>query len=195
MKFLGKYMQIKKRDIGIAWKKAKMSKTCYLFLLPYFILFTVFYVLPVCMSVFYSFTYYNVLEPAKFIGVENYIDLLLNDDVFLIAVKNTFLLAAITGPLGYIMAFLFAWFINELPRFVRAFAVMVFYAPTISGQAYLIWSIRIFIEIWYYQRANPMADGYQVHDECSYYSSTLDESWYRIPFFRSRSAGYRCFAV
>ena len=39
MKFLGKYMQIKKRDIGIAWKKAKMSKTCYLFLLPYFILF------------------------------------------------------------------------------------------------------------------------------------------------------------
>ena len=170
MKFLGKYMQIKKRDIGIAWKKAKMSKTCYLFLLPYFILFTVFYVLPVCMSVFYSFTYYNVLEPAKFIGVENYIDLLLNDDVFLIAVKNTFLLAAITGPLGYIMAFLFAWFINELPRFVRAFAVMVFYAPT-------------------------MADGYQVHDECSYYSSTLDESWYRIPFFRSRSAGYRCFAV
>lgn len=94
MKFLGKYMQIKKRDIGIAWKKAKMSKTCYLFLLPYFILFTVFYVLPVCMSVFYSFTYYNVLEPAKFIGVENYIDLLLNDDVFLIAVKNTFLLAA-----------------------------------------------------------------------------------------------------
>ena len=61
--------------------------------------------------------------------------------MFLIAVKNTFLLAAITGPLGYIMAFLFAWFINELPRFVRAFAVMVFYAPTISGQAYLIWSI------------------------------------------------------
>ena len=100
MKFLGKYMQIKKRDIGIAWKKAKMSKTCYLFLLPYFILFVTFYVLPVCMSVFYSFTYYNVLEPAKFIGVENYIDLLLNDDVFLIAVKNTFLLAAITGPLG-----------------------------------------------------------------------------------------------
>ena len=50
MKFLGKYMQIKKRDIGIAWKKAKMSKTCYLFLLPYFILFTVFYVLPVWIA-------------------------------------------------------------------------------------------------------------------------------------------------
>lgn len=50
MKFLGKYMQIKKRDIGIAWKKAKMSKTCYLFLLPYF--YSVYSVLCVaCMYV------------------------------------------------------------------------------------------------------------------------------------------------
>ena len=131
MNFLGKYMQIKKRNAKIAWKKAKMSKTCYLFLLPYLIVFTAFYILPVLMSVFYSFTYYNVLEPARFVGVDNYINLLLADDVFLIAVKNTFLLAAITGPLGYIMAFLFAWFINELPRYIRAFAVVVFYAPTI----------------------------------------------------------------
>ena len=126
MNFLGKYMQIKKRNAKIAWKKAKMSKTCYLFLLPYLIVFTAFYILPVLMSVFYSFTYYNVLEPARFVGVDNYINLLLADDVFLIAVKNTFLLAAITGPLGYIMAFLFAWFINELPRYIRAFAVVVF---------------------------------------------------------------------
>ena len=111
MNFLGKYMQIKKRNAKIAWKKAKMSKTCYLFLLPYLIVFTAFYILPVLMSVFYSFTYYNVLEPARFVGVDNYINLLLADDVFLIAVKNTFLLAAITGPLGYIMAFLLVYLI------------------------------------------------------------------------------------
>lgn len=141
MKFLGQYMQIKKRNMKIAWKKAKMSKTCYLFLLPYAIVFTAFYILPVCMSIFYSFTYYNVLEPARFVGLDNYIKLFLSDDVFLIAIKNTFLLAAITGPLGYIMAFIFAWFINELPRYIRAFAVCVFYAPTISGQAYMVWSI------------------------------------------------------
>ena len=108
MKFLVKYTQIKKRNMKIAWKKAKMSKTCYLFLLPYAIVFTAFYILPVCMSIFYSFTYYNVLEPARFTGVDNYIDLFLSDDVFLIAIKNTFLLAAITGPLGYIMSFIFA---------------------------------------------------------------------------------------
>ncbi|WP_026835607.1 carbohydrate ABC transporter permease [Eubacterium xylanophilum] len=139
--FLKKYFSIKKRNAKIAWKKAKASRTCYLFLLPYFIVFTAFYILPVLMSIYYSFTYYNVLEPAKFIGFDNYIDLLLSDDVNLIGIKNTFLLAAITGPLGYVMAFIFAWFINELPRYIRAFAVCVFYAPTISGQAYMVWSI------------------------------------------------------
>ncbi len=139
--FLKKYMKKKKRDASIAWKKAKLSKTYYLFLAPYAILFALFYIVPVITSLVLSFTYFNVLEPPKFIGIQNYINLILADDIFLIAVKNTFLLAAITGPIGYLAAFLFAWFINELPRHLRAFAVVIFYAPTISGQVYLIWSI------------------------------------------------------
>lgn len=139
--FMNKYLKKKKRDMQITWKKMKKSKTCYLFLAPYGILFTLFYIVPVVTSIIFSFTYYNVLEPPRFVGLQNYINLILADDVFLIAVKNTFLIAAITGPVGYIAAFLFAWFINELPRYLRAFAVVVFYAPTISGQVYLIWSI------------------------------------------------------
>lgn len=138
---LRKYLNKKKRDAKIAWKKAKSSKMCYLFLAPYAILFTIFYVVPVITSLFLSFTYYNILEPPKFIGLQNYINLLLADDVFLIAVKNTFILAAITGPVGYLAAFLFAWFINELPRYIKAIAIVIFYAPTISGQVYLIWAI------------------------------------------------------
>ena len=120
MNFLGKYMQIKKRNAKIAWKKAKMSKTCYLFLLPYLIVFTAFYILPVLMSVFYSFTYYNVLEPARFVGVDNYINLLLADDVFLIAVKNTFLLAAITGPLGIFVRLVYQRTATLYPCFRRS---------------------------------------------------------------------------
>jgi multiple sugar transport system permease protein len=138
---LGRYISKKKKDTAIAWKKAKLSKTYYLFLAPYAILFIVFYVLPVITSLFLSFTYYNILEPPRFIGLRNYINLLLADDVFLTAVKNTFILAAITGPVGYMAAFLFAWFINELPRYLKAIAIVVFYAPTISGQVYLIWAI------------------------------------------------------
>lgn len=134
-------MNKKKKNFHIAMYKAKRSKTCYLFLLPYAVIFTLFYIVPVVMSICLSFTYYNVLETPRFVGLSNYIDLFLADDVFLTSVTNTFAIAAITGPLGYLASFLFAWFINELPRYIRAFAVLIFYAPTISGQVYLIWAI------------------------------------------------------
>ena len=125
----------------VAWKKASKSKMCYLFLLPYALLFTLFYVAPVVISIFYSFTYYNILESPRFIGLQNYISLILEDDIFLIGLKNTFLIAVVTGPLGYIMSFLFAWLINELPRWVRSVAVVVFYAPSIAGNCYVIFSV------------------------------------------------------
>jgi multiple sugar transport system permease protein len=93
------------------------------------------------VSIFYSFTYYNILEPPRFIGLRNYINLLLGDDVFLTAMKNTFIMVAIAGPVGYIASFLFAWFIYELPRYIRAFVTLIFYAPSISGAVYMIWAI------------------------------------------------------
>lgn len=139
--FVKKYARLKKRNAIIAWDKAKKLKFCYAFLAPYAILFLAFYILPMITSIYYSFTYYNILEPARFIGMQNYTNLILQDDVFLTAVKNTFLLAVITGPIGYIMSFGFAWLINELPRWIRTFAVLIFYAPSISGNAYAIFSI------------------------------------------------------
>lgn len=141
MNVINKYIAIKKKSAAVTWQKMKRSKHCYLFLAPYALLFTLFFVVPVIMSVVLGFTYYNILEPPEFINLQNYINLILADDVFLIAVKNTLVLAFITGPLGYIMAFLIAWFINELPRFLRSIMVVIFYAPTITGQAFLIWGI------------------------------------------------------
>ena len=37
------------------------------------------------------------------------------------------------------MSLLVAWFINELPPKIRAVVTLIFYAPSISGQVYLIW--------------------------------------------------------
>ncbi|MBQ8311862.1 MAG: sugar ABC transporter permease [Clostridia bacterium] len=121
--------------------KAKRMKVCYLFLAPYAILFFTFFILPICTSIVYGFTYYNILEPARFVGFQNYINLILQDEVFLTSIKNTFVIAVITGPVGYILSFLFAWFINELPKWLRAIAVVIFYAPSIAGNAYSIFSI------------------------------------------------------
>jgi len=132
-----------KKKESFLWlvKQIVKHKVCYIFLAPYLIVFALFYVAPLVISVFYSFTYFNVLEPPKFIGLRNYLNLLLADDVFLISLKNTFIMAAVTGPIGYIMAFLFAWFINELPRYIRAFVTLVFYAPSISAGAFMIWAL------------------------------------------------------
>jgi multiple sugar transport system permease protein len=133
------YREKKKESFLRLVKQVAKSRVCYIFLAPYVIVFALFYVAPLLISVFYSFTYFNVLEPPKFIGLRNYLNLLLADDVFLISLKNTFIMAAVTGPIGYIMAFLFAWFINELPRYIRAFVTLVFYAPSIASGAFMIW--------------------------------------------------------
>ena len=139
--YVQKYFQLRKHNFNVALKKAKNRKMCYLFLAPYAILFTMFYVFPVVASIYYSFTYYNILEPPRFIGLQNYISLILQDDIFLIGVKNTMMIALITGPLGYILSFLFAWLINELPRWIRSIAVIIFYAPSIAGNCYVIFSV------------------------------------------------------
>ena len=136
-----KYIQMKKDNMKHGWQLAKRNKVCYLFLAPYAVLFFTFFILPICTSIFYSFTYYNILEPARFIGFTNYVNLVLQDDVFLTSVKNTFVIAVITGPVGYILSFMFAWFINELPKWLRTIAVVIFYAPSIAANAFTVFSI------------------------------------------------------
>lgn len=123
------------------YNRIKKSRACYLMLAPYFTLFFLFTVIPVLASVFLSFTTFNVLEPPVFTGWANYIRLLLDDDIFKIAIKNTLVFAVITGPISYFMCLLFAWIINEFNPKVRAFLTLIFYAPSISGNAYLVWNL------------------------------------------------------
>ncbi len=135
-----KYKAKRLMQLSDAWHNAKVMKVCYLFLLPYAVLFFAFTILPIINSIYYSFTNYNILEKPSFIGLRNYINLFLQDEVFQTAVQKTFLIAIITGPVGYIMAFLFAWLINELPKWVRAVVVLFCYAPSIAGNAFLIFA-------------------------------------------------------
>jgi multiple sugar transport system permease protein len=81
-----------------------------------------------------------MLELPNIIWLDNYVRLFLEDDIFLIAAKNTFIFAAIVGPVSYIMSLMVAWFINELSPKIRAIVTLIFYAPSISGQVYLVWA-------------------------------------------------------
>ena len=133
---------VSRKDITKAqwiWKEMKRYKVAYLMVLPYMLIFTVFTIVPVVMSVVLSFTDFNMLEWPNFVFVENYVRLFLDDDIFITAVKNTFIFAVIVGPASYLMSFIVAWFINELPPKIRAVITLIFYAPSISGQVYLIW--------------------------------------------------------
>ncbi len=119
----------------------RRSRTSYLFLAPFAILFAVFTVYPVVSSIWLSFTSFNMLQPPRWVGWQNYVRLFLADDVFITAIKNTLVYAAITGPVSYIACFALAWLINELRPKVRAVLTLLFYAPTIASNAYLIWRI------------------------------------------------------
>lgn len=116
-------------------------RVAYGFLLPYMIIFCTFTVLPVLISILLSFTYYNILEAPQFNGLDNYVRLILRDENFLLAVKNTMFFAVITGPTGYLISLLAAWMINELGSKLRAVLVLLFYAPSISGNVYMIWKL------------------------------------------------------
>ncbi len=121
------------------WKEIKRNKVAYFMVAPYMIVFTCFTVLPVLLSIVISFTDFNLLQMPNIVWLDNYIRLFLDDDIFLIAAKNTLIFAAIVGPVSYVMSLMIAWFINELSPKIRAVVTLIFYAPSISGQVYLVW--------------------------------------------------------
>ena len=118
----------------------KKHKVAYLMIAPFFLLFTLFTVIPVLLSLILGFTNFNLLEWPTFVFLDNYIRLFLDDDVFITAIKNTLKFAAVTGPGSYLLSLLFAWFINELRPKIRSIVTLLFYAPSISGNVYLIWT-------------------------------------------------------
>jgi multiple sugar transport system permease protein len=131
------------QTIRYAWQE---YHTMYLFMLPFVVLFLVFVIAPVLTAAYLSFTYFNVLEPPRWIGLSNFRLLFVEDDIFYqYALKNTFIFAIITGPLGYAISFTLAWFINRLR--VRQLYTLAFYTPSITS------AIAMSV-IWLYLFAN-----------------------------------------
>lgn len=128
-----------KNKTGLLSRMGKY-KECYLLIAPFYIIFSIFVIAPIVIAIFFGFTDFNMLEPPEFIGLSNYLTLLFEDDVFLVAVRNTLIFAVITGPISYFACLFFAWMINELPRTLRSVMTFVFYAPSMSGMLYVIWS-------------------------------------------------------
>ena len=124
-------------SLGRRMRKGAVS---YAMLAPFMIFVIMFTVLPVLAAIGLSFTNFNMLETPEFIGLQNYQRLFVGDTVFITAIKNTLIFAVICGPVSYLFAFFMAWLINEMPKQLRVLLTVIFYAPSVSGNVYFIWT-------------------------------------------------------
>ena len=110
-------------------------------LAPFLIAFVVFMVVPVVASIVLSFFRFDMLNTPEFIGLDNYFRMIMEDKVFGISLANTLYFAVITGPVGFMLSFILAWFINELGPKARSVLSFLFYSPALMGNVYFIWQV------------------------------------------------------
>lgn len=117
----------------------KTNRAYCIMLAPFLTVFTLFMLIPVASSIVLSFTDFNMVQIPSFVGLKNYLRIFIEDDVFMIALKNTLIFALVSGPVGYILSFVIAWLINECNRAVRTVVTVIIYAPSLAGNIYFIW--------------------------------------------------------
>ena len=122
-------------------REVKKNGSAYILALPYFVLFLIFTGIPVVISLPIGFTSFNMVQFPTWVGLSNFYTLFLQDDVFLIAIQNTLVFAIITGPVSYILCFLLAWLINEMPGALKTVFTYIFYAPTLAGNIFATWQL------------------------------------------------------
>ncbi len=108
--------------------------SAYAFLAPYALLFIVFIVVPVLAAFLLSFSFFDAIQPPRFVGLSNYISLLTQDDTFMrYVLPNTIQFAVIVGPGGYAFAFILAWMLAQLPRLPRTIFALILYSPSMTA--------------------------------------------------------------
>ncbi len=124
---------VKRKEKGpISQMDRRKTIVGYMFMTPFLILFVTFTLIPIFVAMGLSLTNYNLIQSPGFVGLTNYMNLILEDDVFLTSLKNTLLFALLTGPTGYFASFFMAWLITLMNKGRGAFA-LAFYAPSLTS--------------------------------------------------------------
>ncbi len=106
----------------------------YLFLGPYYLIFVVFIVIPVLVALGLSMTDFNAVQAPHFVGLSNYLNLFLQDEVFIKHVlPNTLIFALIVGPVGYLLSFFMAWSLSQLTKGPRTVLALILYSPSMTA--------------------------------------------------------------
>lgn len=112
-----------------------------LMLTPFTVFFLLFTIIPIISSLFLSFTSFDLLQTPKFVVFDNYKRMFVQDEVFGIVVKNTLVFAVIAGPLGFLLSFVLAWFVNDFSPRTRTILSFMFYSPALVGNAFFVWKV------------------------------------------------------
>lgn len=118
----------------LAWRAIWRQRASYLFIAPFMVCFLVFIVIPVIVASGLAFFSFNGVSMPRFIGWDNFLNILTRDRIFLQhAIPNTFKFAIIVGPIGYALSFLLAWLIHQMPRKVRDYFTISLYMPSLAA--------------------------------------------------------------
>ena len=116
--------------------------TGYLFIGPWLIGFLAFTLWPFLQSIYLSFTRYNIVSPAKWVGTANYRMLLTQDELFWKSAWVTIRFACISVPLAIVMGIALALLLNINVKGIAVFRT-IFYlpsiVPTVATSVLFIW--------------------------------------------------------
>lgn len=115
------------------------------YVLPSLILVTIFSIMPIVMNTYFSFTKYNIMQPAEFVGFDNY-RRMFQDTYVWASLKNTAVFTAVTVPLQTIISLVTAALIAE--KFNNKFGGFVkssLFVPVIASAILVgtLWSILL----------------------------------------------------
>lgn len=138
----------------------KENLPCYIMIAPFILLFILFLIIPIAASVILSLFDFDMVSAPRFIGFTNYFRMFFDDEVFVTIVKNTLVLALITGPVGFALSFVLAWFLNEFKPFMRTLLSFMFYCPALVGNAYFIWQVAFSSDSYGYMNSLLLSAGF-----------------------------------
>lgn len=121
----------------------KFSFTPYLFLTPALLVIAIFILYPILAVVYYSFTEYTIVTPPVWVGLKNF-QTLLHDDVFWLALRNSFIYLLVTPTLIFLCIILAIVVNRKLPG-INAFRAL-YYIPVISGSVAVGISWRLMLD-------------------------------------------------
>jgi multiple sugar transport system permease protein len=100
------------------------------FISPWILGYLAFTLYPIAASGYYSLMRYDVIRPARFIGIENYVEAFTKDETFQLVIRNTLFMVIIGVPLALTTAFLLAALLNNKMKARPVFRT-IFFMPTL----------------------------------------------------------------